>query len=79
MQHVAVAWNSSGAGKGGGGGAGWLSFLSLHDGSEEGRAELGGTVRAAPVVDPWQGLVWVPTHSRRLCLCQAPGVRLPPA
>ena len=67
-QHVVVACNGPGSG-----GGGWLSFLDMRSGMEAGRADLGGHVRALPAVDPWQGLIWVPAHGRRLCLCRAPG------
>ena len=67
-QHAVVACNAPG-----GGGGGWLSFLDMGSGAEAGRADLGGRVRALPAVDPWQGLIWVPVHGRRLCLCRAPG------
>ncbi|KAK9825637.1 hypothetical protein WJX81_002282 [Elliptochloris bilobata] len=70
LQHVAVAWTAAG----GDGGGGRLSFLSLRSGTEAGRVDLGGPVRAPPAGDPWRGLTWVPTHDRRLHLCRAPGV-----
>ena len=62
QQYVAVATNG-----------GTLAFLCAADGSLAGSLECGGGIRAPPVIDPWCGLVWQPTHSRPLVVAAAPG------
>lgn len=54
-------------------GDGRLHFLSTADGSLAGCCDAGGQVRAAPAIDPWRGRVWLPSHGRRLTVCEPPG------
>jgi hypothetical protein len=53
--------------------AGALFFLRAADGGVAGSVDTGGGIRAAPALDPWRGLVWQPTHGRRLLVVEPPG------
>ena len=55
------------------GNGGTLFFLDADTGSIAGTVDAGGGLRAAPVCDPWHGLVWQPTHGRQLVVLAAPG------
>lgn len=44
--------------------SGDLVLYSLSDGTLLGRLNLGGALRAPPVVDPWSGCLWIATHSK---------------
>lgn len=65
LRHVAVAC-----------GDGRLHFLDVATGAIAGKCDLAGDARAAPVIDPWDGDVWLPTHGRRLLVCRPPGTIL---
>ena len=38
-----------------------------------GSVDTGGGLRAAPVVDPWHGMLWVANHAKQLLVIEAPG------
>eukprot|EP00887_Chlorella_sp_A99_P006889 scaffold2.g6889.t1 len=62
-QALAVATNDGG-----------LHLLDPCTGEMLGTLDAGGDIRAAPVLDPWLGLLWVPTHAAALLAVSPPPV-----
>ncbi|GAB4818312.1 hypothetical protein N2152v2_005358 [Parachlorella kessleri] len=52
---------------------GTVFFLDAWSGRVVGSVDVGGGLRAPPVVDPWAGLVWVASHAKELLVLQASG------
>ncbi|CAD7702687.1 unnamed protein product [Ostreobium quekettii] len=63
MQSVAVACR-----------VGTIYFLRLVDGIVLGQVNVGGEIRSPPLVDPWEGYIWVGTHGRDVVAAMSPGI-----
>ena len=56
---------------------GWVHWLSPATGEQLASLHLGSGIISAPVLDPWQGLVWVATHAALVALDAAGKPRQP--
>ena len=54
-------------------GDGTLRLLGAEDGSPRAAVATGGDVRSPPAAAPWDGTLWLPSHSRRLTVWQPSG------